>query len=412
MASRKMPYDYYFIISYYTPFQLLSNSFADTIFLRTFHMKKILQVVPSISKASGVMSFVMNLYRNLDQSEYQFDFIYIEETPTSFKDEIQKLGGNTTFISKPNIYNALNFYEKVNEYLKKHSGEYSAIHLHEVLVGIVMLPLAKKYGIDIRIIHSHNSMPSEKPSRAFRNNLLCLPIKKLSNVWLACSDKAGKFLYGEKAKKKVKVVNNGIEIDKYTYDSKIRQSVRAELNICQDTLVIGHVGRFCDQKNQIHLINTVEILKNNNINVILLLVGIGPSEEYLKTFVKEKSLESYVKFLGLRTDIPELLQGMDVFALPSLFEGLPIAGIEAQAAGLPCVFSDTITREADVTGNVIYLPLTSPHEVWAEKIIEVFKTKPRRDTREEMKKAGFDIGDLVKSMRIVYGDKISQIFHN
>ena len=365
-------------------------------------MNKILHVVPSISKASGVMSFVMNLYNNIGRSNYQFDIMYIIDTPTTYEKEITALGGKTTFIKKPNLTSVYKFYRQVDKFLKEHAYEYSTIHLHEVLVGPIMLPLAHKYGIKNRIIHSHNSMPSEKPIRALRNNLLCLPIKRLSNVWLACSEKAGIFLYGNKDLKHVQIVNNAIDLKKYSYNSKVRHAIRDSYNISSNTLVIGHVGRFNDQKNHSHLINTIEALNHKHKDFILLLVGNGPNEEQIKQMVDNKKLTNKVRFLGIRSDINQILQAVDVFVLPSLFEGLPIAGIEAQAAGLPCVFSDAITKETEITDNVVFIPLTASHEIWAQAIIAQFTNISRKDTSEQMKKAGFDIDSLVNEMTKIY----------
>lgn len=365
-------------------------------------MRKILHVVPSISKASGVMSFLMNLYRNIDRSEYQFDVLYIIKTPITYQEEIENLGGNSIYISKPNILNLLSFYHKVDGFFKSYASEYSAIHLHEVLVGPIMLPLAEKYGIHKRIIHSHNSVPSEKPLRAWRNNLLCFPLKRLSNIWLACSEKAGIFLYGNKSMNAVKIVNNGIDLTKYTFNKDIREKTRALLNIDSKTLVIGHVGRFNDQKNHVHLIKTIEALSHQRNDFVVILVGNGPKEEYIRNKVSDMGLNKYLRFLGIRSDIDRLLQAMDVFILPSLFEGLPIAGVEAQASGLPCVFSDTITKEANVTGNVTYLPLSISHEEWAKSISQQYIKVPRVDTSAKMRNAGFDIVQLVEEMAIIY----------
>ena len=365
-------------------------------------MNKILHVVPSLSKTSGVTNFVMNLYNSIDRSKYHFDLLYIFDAPSSLKVEFERLGATTIYIPKPTITNIYKFYKELDNYLKRHKGEYSAIHLHEVLVGPIILPLAKKHGIKTRIIHSHNSKPSENPLKAIRNNLLCLPLKSLSNVWLACSDKAGEFLYGKKNLPNVRIVNNGIDINKYQYNEAIRKVMRKEFNIDNDTLVIGHVGRFSDQKNHKHLISTIESLRTNMSNFEVLLIGNGPLEEDIKLLVKNKGLDPFVKFLGVRTDINHLLQAIDIFVLPSLFEGLPIAGIEAQAAGLPCIFSDEITKEADVTGLVTFLSLNEPYDKWASMIQEVYKNTIRRDTVKDMRNAGFDIVDLVKSMEKIY----------
>ena len=295
------------------------------------------------------------------------------------------------------------FTKQIAHFFSENRSVYSAIHLHEVLVGVIVLPIAAKYGVDIRIVHSHNSLPSEKFIRALRNNLLCLPLKRLSTHWIACSIKAGEFLYGRKAMNRVMIANNGLKLDDYKFDPTIRTKMRSEIGI-KDQLVIGHIGRFCIQKNQGFLIEILKHLEKKIKNYYLVIVGTGSLEGDFKDKLKLSGLEKRVIFLGVRADIPKILQGFDIFVLPSLFEGLPIVGVEAQAAGLPCVFSDTITNEAKIIDNVSFLSLKVSPEVWADEIIRISHSFKREDTSRKLSDKGFDINDTVFKLQLLYGD--------
>ncbi len=347
------------------------------------------------------MSFIMNLYRNINHNEWQFDFIYIFNTASNHKEEIESYGGKVKYIPKPNILTVFSFYHIIDKYLKHNSDKYCAIHLHEVLLGIIILPLAKKYKIPIRIVHSHSSVHSEKKSRALRNKILCLPIKKLSNVWLACSNKAANFLYGYKDAQKAIIVKNAIDLNKYRFNEAIRRQIRSELNL-NNNLVIGHIGRFCIQKNQEFFIPLIKELKSRNILFRLIFVGDDSEAHSLHRILEKEHFNENVLFLGIRDDINKLLQAFDAFVLPSLFEGLPIVGIEAQAAGLPCIFSDTITQETKVTKNVEFLSLNDSPNKWIDQILKFQKENINRDTTQFLIDNKYDINNLVEQMLHIY----------
>lgn len=364
---------------------------------------KVLQIIPSLSRVSGVTNFVLNLYRNIDRERFQFDIMYFSNDANAYDNEFRELGANLIYIPKLRLGRVYSFTKQIAHFFSENRSVYSAIHLHEVLVGVIVLPIAAKYGVDIRIVHSHNSLPSEKFIRALRNNLLCLPLKRLSTHWIACSIKAGEFLYGRKAMNRVMIANNGLKLDDYKFDPTIRTKMRSEIGI-KDQLVIGHIGRFCIQKNQGFLIEILKHLEKKIKNYYLVIVGTGSLEGDFKDKLKLSGLEKRVIFLGVRADIPKILQGFDIFVLPSLFEGLPIVGVEAQAAGLPCVFSDTITNEAKIIDNVSFLSLKVSPEVWADEIIRISHSFKREDTSRKLSDKGFDINDTVFKLQLLYGD--------
>lgn len=251
--------------------------------------------------------------------------------------------------------------------MKEIGKDYDIIHLHSVNIGFMCYPSAKKYGVKNLISHSHATVYSDKPLNAIRNKILCKNLLKQANIYMACSKAAGEFLYGKQNMDKVVVLNNAIECEKFRFSNEVRCEYRKKLGL-EQKFVIGNVGRFCEQKNQLFLIDIfVECLKLNP-NSELILVGDGPMKEQVKNKVKELKISDKVQFLGTRNDIEKILSAIDVFVLPSLFEGLPVIGIEAQASGLPMIVSDTVTNELNL-GNINFISLDTQPEEWAKKII-------------------------------------------
>jgi glycosyltransferase involved in cell wall biosynthesis len=321
--------------------------------------------------------------------------------PNEYKNEIECLGGRTYYIPMLTMYNFASFYQYIKTFFQAHGGQYKTLHLHEVLIGFILLPLAKHAGITTRIIHSHNSVASEKKINAIRNSFLCLPLKRQATHYFACSRKAGVFLYGEKWMHRVTVINNGVDCIKYSYSPIIREPVRKELGL-ENNLVIGHIGRFCIQKNQFFLIYLLSEIRKRIPNICLLFIGDGPMRIEIENTVQQMGLTENVQFLGTRSDIDRILQAIDIFILPSLFEGLPIVGVEAQAAGLPCIVSDTITEELKIIDNMFFVNLSDNLNVWIDKIIDVSNSCYSRDTSLCIKEAGFDIRDQVRLLESFY----------
>jgi glycosyltransferase involved in cell wall biosynthesis len=319
--------------------------------------------------------------------------------PDEYKNEIESLGGRTYYISMLTMYNFASFYRNLKTFFQTHAGQYKTLHLHEVLIGFIVLPLAKHAGITTRIIHSHSSAAGGKIN-AIRNTFLCLPLKRQATHYFACSRKAGIFLYGEKWMNRVTVINNGVDPAKYSFSPIIRKTVREELGV-GNSLVLGHVGRFCIEKNQTFLIKLLCEVRKRIPDVCLLFVGDGPMRMEIESRVQQMGLMENLQFLGTRSDIDRILQAMDIFILPSLFEGLPIVGVEAQAAGLPCIVSDTIPEELKMTDNIFFLGLDNLN-VWVDKIIDISNDSCSRDTSLYIKKAGFDIRDQVRLLESFY----------
>ena len=295
----------------------------------------------------GVESVIMNYYRHLDHSKIQFDFICDEDSTRIPYDEIKKLGGRVFLVPK---YQNLPKYLKALEKLFK-ENQYRIIHSNINTLSVFPLYAAKKAGVPIRISHSHSTSNPKEWKRNLIKNILRPFSKRYATDYFACSELAGRYLFGNKAfdQGEVKIIHNAIDVDKFKFDEVARKKLRKELRIKDSTVVIGHVGRFVQQKNHIFLVDVFKEYHKKNPDLKLLLVGSGPLEDEIKKKVERLNLKDSVLFLGQRDDINKLYSVMDVFCLPSLYEGLPVVGVEAQAAGLPCVFSDKITNDTVIT---------------------------------------------------------------
>lgn len=338
----------------------------------------------------GVESVVMNYYRHIDRTKIQFDFICDEDSTNIPYDEIEQLGGRVILVPP---------YQKVFEYQKDlikifKDNNYKIVHSHLNTLSVFPLRAAKKAGVPVRIAHSHSTTNKKE----WKKNLLKQILRPFSKVYatdyMCCSELAGRWLFGNKEydKGNVYLLNNAIELDKFKYDEQLRNKKRKELNIKDDTLVIGHVGRFVEQKNHRFLIDIFNEVHKQKENSILLLVGQGPLMEEMKEKVKTLGIEDSVKFLGQRNDVNELYQVFDVFCLPSLYEGLPVVGIEAQATGLLCVLSDDMTKETKVLNETEFLSLKQSASVWAKIILnKQLMLLDKNNTTKKMSAVGYDI---------------------
>ena len=337
----------------------------------------------------GVEAVIMNYYSHIDRDKVQFDLICDNDSTDIPYEEIEKLGGKVILIPP---------YQKVFKYIKElkrvlKEGEYKIVHSHINTLSVFPLYAAKKAGVPVRIAHSHSTTNKKE----WKKNLMKLALRPFAKTfatdYFACSELAGRWLFGDKTfdEGKVYVLNNAIDLDKFKYDEKIRKEKRKELKIKDDTIVIGHIGRFVEQKNHRGLIDIFNEIHKINNNTILLLAGQGPLMEEMKEKVKSLDLEKNVKFLGQRSDANELYQAFDVFLLPSLYEGLPVVGVEAQAAGLLCILSDDMTKETKVLETTEFLSLSATPTVWANILLQSLEKYKRKDTLNEITKNGFNI---------------------
>ena len=348
----------------------------------------------------GSQSFVMELYRNIDRSKIQFDFIVFEGWRGDLYDEIEKLGGEVYDSPKYNGLNHLKYTNWWNKFLKDHP-EYQVVHGHVRSVASIYLPIIKKYG-RFSILHSHSASNGHGLSAVIKF-FLQLPVRHQADFYMACSDAAGRWLFGEKVFKSTKyqTVPNAINTDRFAFDSDVRDKIRKEYGL-ESILVIGHVGRFYEVKNQSFLLDVLEECLQTRKDVKLMLVGDGPMRDEIELKTKSKGLDSYVLFIGARTDTEKYYNAIDVFAFPSLWEGLGIAVIEAQICGLHCVVSEGIPVTVDINaGLVSRLPLESGQKVWSENILRT-DLKDRSSHVMEAKESGYDIKNNAVKMQGFY----------
>lgn len=301
----------------------------------------------------GVESVIMNYYRHLDHKKVQFDFICDEDSTRIPYDEIKKLGGRVFLVPK---------YQKLPQYLKAledlfRKNQYRIVHSNINTLSVFPLYAAKKAGVPVRISHSHSTSNPKEWKRNIIKNILRPFSKRYATDYFACSELAGRYLFGNKTfdHGEVKIIHNAIDLDKFKFDPEARKKLRKELDIKEKTVVIGHVGRFVKQKNHDFLIDVFKEYHTKNPDSKLLLIGTGPLEEKIKAKVKKLNLPDSVLFLGQRDDTNKLYSVMDVFCLPSLYEGLGMVLIEAQTNGLPCVASDKVPKEAKITENIDFI---------------------------------------------------------
>jgi len=360
---------------------------------------RVLHFVSSLSKSSGVMSVIMNYYRHINREKIQFDFAFFKDIDNTYEEEIKNYGGKVFLIPKPSNKS---FKERFAEILVQ--NKYIALHIHEVYLTFLLAPIAKKNGIPNIITHSHATMYSDKLISSIRNRILCLRLKKHATHYFACSKAAGEFLYGKKSLNSgsVVIINNAIDLQKYKFNQSVRDIVRRELGL-QNNFVVGHIGRFNKQKNHIFLIEIFDKIRRKNPRAKLLLVGEGPLFEQVKEKINQLDVSEDIILLGKRNDVPALLQAMDVFILPSLFEGLPVVAVEAQASGLPIVMSSNITMEVGLH-NYKFISLNETPEHWADEVLKMYKVNARDDASDILVKYGFDINVEANKLEKLYMD--------
>lgn len=354
---------------------------------------RVLQLVSSANPSSGVRNVVTNWYRNIDVSKVQFDYLYVNIDGIVDQEDITRLGANFYVLPSPSKY----FFQFLHEtYLFFKTHRYKTIHSHFTHLNIVFYPLAKWFGTKNIIQHAHGTKWSDKKLNGIRNYVMLHSVWPLITHKVACSEAAGKAYFG----RNFTVVNNGTDVEKFAYTPAVRTKKRHELGL-EHNFVIGNIGRFALQKNHKFLLDIFKEVVSLDSSARLVLVGGGPLEETIKKKVISFNLQDKVFFLGVRKDVPDLLQAFDVLCMPSLYEGLPVVGVEAQVAGLPCVFADTITPEVLLLPSSYMLSLKDTPTVWAEKILSL-KDQPRTSGADLVRAKGFDIRQTAQQIQDFY----------
>lgn len=328
----------------------------------------------------GAETFMMNTYRNIDRSKIQFDFLIYHDFKdvTPYNKEILEFGGRIYSVPNPKK-NMIGYLVAVRKLLKE--KEFDIVHNEVFFGGGLNLWLAYRAGIKKRIAHSHATTDGKNnPAMRLARKGLDSLMFRYATDYLACSIEAGKGLFGEKHP--FLFVPNGIDLDHFQNISESKEASKIKIGLQKDAFVVGNIGRLEEQKNHQFLIDIFEEVHKKNNNSQLILIGEGSLEEEIKNRIRQKELDKVVQFLGVRNDISTILNAMDVFLMPSLYEGLPISAVEAQAAGVKLVLSTEVSEETALSENVQFVPLTAPVEEWAIRILErPYENKPLPEMR-------------------------------
>lgn len=343
----------------------------------------------------GAETFVMNVYRNIDRTKVQFDFMVHGDKVGVYEEEICELGGRIYRMPRMGLKTLLEYNKCLKNFFQEHP-EYQIVHSHMSELGCIAFRQAKIIGVPYRICHAH-SAPLGVTLKTPVRYLFKKVMQRYMTEGMSCSQVAGEWQYGRRAQ--FTIIKNGIEVEKYRYNQSIRDNMRKQFGL-DNKFVIGHVGRFERPKNHKFLVQIFSEIAKEREDARLVLVGSGTMQKEIKEEVKRLGLDEKVVFLGVREDIPRVMQMFDAFVFPSLFEGLGIVLIEAQASGAPCFASDVITRETNVTGLVEYISLQEAPMYWAKKIADT--NFVREDKIQDVEKQGYDIKQSARALQEYY----------
>lgn len=326
---------------------------------------RVLHVVSSLGRRGGRMAVVMNYYRALNRERVQFDFLYFEPMAFSYEAEIRALGGQLHYLPRVAGQSRLAFERgPLKDFFARQGAAYRAVHYHVLSPGLTALKWARWAGCPLRVAHGHSTRFGTGFIRQVRNGLACRYLRHFANSGLACCTAAARLLFGRQWQKQAKLLHNAIPVERYAFDAAKRDALRRAEGL-EGRLVLGTVGRLSPEKNQSFLLDVLAALKQRRADSCLVIVGDnGGLLGQLRQRARQMGLEADVRFYLDRDDVGELLNLMDVFMLPSLYEGVPLVLVEAQANGLPCVAAEGVPEEAALTPLVRRLPAHA--ERWAE----------------------------------------------
>ena len=356
-------------------------------------MIRILQVVTHMERG-GLETMLMNYYRHMDRSRVQFDFLTHRDYDGDYGEEIRQLGGKLYHMPVLNPFSP-GYRRTLGEFFDNHP-EYKVIHVHQDCLSGVILQVAKQHSIPVRIAHSHNAN-QQKDLKYPIKLLFRFSIPKYATKLMACGDDAGRWMFRGAP---FEVLSNAISAADYSFDEEQKRIQRAKWGIEPDELLVGHVGNFTLQKNHLFLVDIFrEIQKKTKSK--LMLIGHKCQRTDIEEKIQKLGLSDKVIVTGVRNDVRDLLQAMDVFVFPSLHEGLPLTMVEAQASGLPCLISDKVPIECKMTEAVQQISLSYAPEIWADKAIAA-SNMLRKNTYEEIRAAGYDIVENAKRLQKMY----------
>ncbi|RRG04887.1 MAG: glycosyltransferase family 1 protein [Lactobacillus sp.] len=367
---------------------------------------RVLQFPNSLNRRNGRMSVIMNVYRNLNRKEVQFDFVVPKTAYTDYSEEILQLGGRIYWLPENKSKNIYYIKKLIKQVLSNEN--YQIVHYHATSPWGMCIGIAKKMEIPNRITHSHNTRFSSSFFKTIRNKIFSYSIPKNSTLRLACSTEAGDFLFKRLSFQNIK---NVIDINKFAFNKECRTKIRNELSIDEDTLLIGQVGRLAPEKNHKFSLKVAKKLVDKNIKFKLVLLGDGILDTTLKQKVTELGLEDRIVFLGQRNNMNEYYSAMDIGILPSLYEGLPMVAIEAQCAGLHVLMSDKITKESNIgLGSFLNINDDNVNE-WCDSIGHVWKSS-KNSTFSERKKIGITMAGAAGYDAKIESKKWENLYRN
>lgn len=364
---------------------------------------KVLIVVFNLSVANGVSSYVMNYFRNLNHNLIQMDFVIYNKQDTPYIKEIEETGGHVFLI--PSIQNIKNHLAESKRIIKE--GNYDIVHDNILILSYFIMRYAKAYGVPVRILHSHSSKLSGSKIKAIRNRIFMPLLFKNTNYFIACSRSAGEGMF---RKKPFRIVPNVISADKLSFSNSTRMKLRNKFHV-NNKFVMGSVGRLSIEKNPIYAFEIALKVKEIIPNFEYWWIGSGRLRQEAELFIKKHHAENFIKLFGNRTDVSDLYQAMDLFFLPSHFEGLPVTGLEAQAAGLPCLVSDTVSNEFVYTNQVFFFSLKNTVESVCGIIQQIkadMGTKPREEGKAELLSSPFSDEDSGQHLISIYRQFLSK----
>ena len=363
-------------------------------------MIRVLHSVSNMDRA-GLETMLMNYYRHIDRDLVQFDFLANKPKPGAYEEEVRELGGRI-FVSPGFNPVKLPKYRAFMKDLFAQNPEIQIVHAHNGALAYYALREAQRNGIPHRIAHSHNSKinfdmkwPIKQYCRSHMKNAT-------TDFW-GCGELAIEFYFGKKLVESgnYTLIKNAIEEERFVYNEQVRADLRKKYHV-EDKFVLGHVGRFMYQKNHTFLIDIFAEVHKRKPDTVLILIGEGELEEMIREKIATLGLADSVIFTGSIPNVNEMYQMMDVFLLPSLYEGLPVVGVEAQASGICSIFSDTVTDEIAITDMAHFVPLNASHSVWADKILSYAKGYERRNMTKEIKACGYSIHTEAEKMQKMY----------
>lgn len=360
---------------------------------------KILHVLGGLD-LGGAEAFVMNLYRNVDRTKIQFDFVVHSQKTFYYEKEIQELGGTILRVPRFKGFNIISYIRSWRRLFKEHPY-YSIVHGHIGSSAAIYLHVANRFGLTT-VAHSHGAA-NTPDFKGLMYTIFAYPTRFVADYFLACSLMAGLSRYGKKVVNSAhfSLALNAIEVDQFAYNETVRKNVRTTLGV-DHNIVVGHVGRFDPLKNHSFLLRVFKEFLILKPQAHLLLVGDGDERPLIEESIEQLGLTDSVSLLGFRSDTPDLLMAMDLFLFPSLSEGLGISVIEAQGTGLVCLAADAVPAEVKVTDLVHFLSLKESPTTWAETLSSLIDQKPRQSRIEELRTAGYDVHTASKQLEDWY----------